>query len=149
MRFWHASAQLFSHRKTIDNIDDRQESINTCLACTVNNSMDGCQSAIVGRPHIVVRATRIFRRSLMSAHTILVDCWHKASYCILTTGKNDDTHQQNLNTMWFPRQLYGHIQHNGISPRIKTIVLTPKKDYGRQDYANTCWVCTVSNSTDG
>ena len=106
--------------------------------------MDGCQNAIVGRPHIVVRAPRIFRRNFMSAHTISIYCWHKANYCILTTGKNDDTHQQNLNTMWFPRQLYGHIQHNGISPRIKTIVLTPKKDYGRQDYANTCWVCSVN-----
>lgn len=101
--------------------------------------MDGCQNAIVGRPHIVVRAPRIFRRNLMSVHTILIYCWHKANYCILTTGKiilirinkisiqfgSRDNHMDIFNiflTFWEIILM----RVNMISPRIKTIVLTPK-----------------------
>ena len=101
--------------------------------------MDGCQNAIVGRPHIVVRAPRIFRRNLMSVHTILIYCWHKANYCILTTGNiilirinkisiqfgSRDNHMDIFNiflTFWEIILM----RVNMISPRIKTIVLTPK-----------------------
>ena len=73
--------------------------------------MDGCQNAIVGRPHIVVRAPRIFRRNLMSVRTILIYCWHKANYCILTTGKIILIRINKISIQfWFPRQSYGHIQ---------------------------------------
>ena len=101
--------------------------------------MDGCQNAIVGRPHIVVRAPRIFRRNLMSVHTILIYCWHKANNCILTTGNiilirinkisiqfgSRDNHMDIFNiflTFWEIILM----RVNMISPRIKTIVLTPK-----------------------